>query len=102
MDNRFINRYCRTYRCDTQFFVEEVKVKNKFDDGRGDYVYVNKIYNFKDGIKRIKKLAKLKNRDGELVFDFSKNKSIDEIIDYGYDEHDIFLIDEDSIDYYKE
>lgn len=82
--SKLINRYCKTRRCDSQYFVEEGADRT---DGK------TKVFTFKEGIKRIKEIGK----DDELYKDRKvKDRGIDGIIDWGYDMYGIFLIDADE------
>ena len=85
-----LNRYCRSGRCESQYFVEDGGDRK---DGK------TKVYTFKEGIKRIKKIGK---DDPEYKERKVKDRGIDGIIDWGYNMYGIFLIDADEVDDYKE
>ena len=85
-----LNRYCRSGRCESQYFVEDGGDRK---DGK------TKVYTFKEGIKRIEKIGK---DDPEYKERKVKDRGIDGIIDWGYNMYGIFLIDADEVEYYKE
>lgn len=85
-----LNRYCRSGRCESQYFVEDGGDRK---DGK------TKVYTFKEGIKRIEKIGK---DDPEYKERNVKDRGIDGIIDWGYNMYGIFLIDADEVDDYKE
>ena len=85
-----LNRYCRSGRCESQYFVEDGGDRK---DGK------TKVYTFKEGIKRIKEIGK---EDPEYKERKVKDRGIDGIIDWGYNMYGIFLIDADEVEDYKE
>ena len=85
-----LNRYCRSGRCESQYFLEEGADRK---DGK------TKIFTFKEGIKRIKEIGK---DDPEYKERNVKDRVIDGIIDWGYNMYGIFLIDADEVEDYKE
>jgi len=85
-----LNRYCRSGRCESQYFVEEGADRK---DGK------TKVYTFKEGIKRIKEIG---NQDEIYKEEKVEDRGIDGIIDWGYDMYGIFLIQEDEVEDYKD
>ena len=85
-----INRYCRSGRCESQYFVEEGADRT---DGK------TKIYTFKEGVERIKEIGK----DDEIYVERKvEDRGINGIVDWGYNMYGIFLIDADEVEDWKD